>query len=70
MASPGEGRGIIRASCHHLVVLCSLMIIAVGCDPLPTRGRSLIGQTIFDVTKFGAKSDGRTDNAMVRDETN
>ncbi|KAL3626001.1 hypothetical protein CASFOL_029550 [Castilleja foliolosa] len=53
-----QGRGQVtkvEAYIFVLVISCLLTINGVQC----------IGQTVFDVTKFGAKADGRTDSAMA-----
>ncbi|KAI3460791.1 hypothetical protein Pfo_017454 [Paulownia fortunei] len=63
MANPGGGRGIIKA-CLVFGIACLLTINGVQCNPLHAR-RGLFGEAVFDVTKFGAKADGRTDNAMA-----
>ncbi|GER34696.1 pectin lyase-like superfamily protein [Striga asiatica] len=49
-----------------ITVLCASILFTINgvrCDPVHTH-RGLIGEAVFDVTKFGAKADGRTDNAM------
>ncbi|KAL8028035.1 hypothetical protein ABFS82_14G132100 [Erythranthe guttata] len=57
-----------REILHACLVLGLLALInVVRCDNYPDfqSRRSLIGETIFDVTKFGAKGDGITDDAMA-----
>ncbi|KAL7125650.1 hypothetical protein ABFS83_14G130900 [Erythranthe nasuta] len=60
-----EGSREILQACLVLGLLA--LINVVRCDNYPDfqSRRSLIGETIFDVTKFGAKGDGITDDAMA-----
>ncbi|KAL3827801.1 hypothetical protein ACJIZ3_016603 [Penstemon smallii] len=56
----------IEASCLVLAIACSMLTInrVESIDPIGAH-RSLAGETIFDIRKFGAKSDGRTDNGVM-----
>ncbi|KAL7083066.1 hypothetical protein ACP275_14G139500 [Erythranthe tilingii] len=64
MAGSQGSREILQAC---LVLGLLALINVVRCDNYPDfqSRRSLIGETIFDVTKFGAKGDGITDDAMA-----
>lgn len=46
-------------------LLLSLALLTIGAKSTPLNGvrRGLVGETIFDVMKYGAKADGRFDNA-------
>lgn len=48
-------------------LLLSLTFLAIGAKSIPHNGvrRGLVGETIFDVMKYGAKADGRFDNAQA-----
>ncbi|CAI9761477.1 unnamed protein product [Fraxinus pennsylvanica] len=60
MAAPRE---IAVKTC---LLLC-LALLAIGAKSTPLNGvrRGLVGETIFDVMKYGAKADGRFDNAQA-----
>lgn len=60
MAS-GGGQGIFISACFVLL----LMINEVKCEPLDAQRRQLANEAIFDVSKYNAKGDGKTDNAMA-----
>ncbi|KAL3649129.1 hypothetical protein CASFOL_005532 [Castilleja foliolosa] len=64
MTNQGGGQGTKVESTSCIIVLgiaCLLTINGVQCNPADHR--SLIGEAVFDVTKFGAKADGKTDSA-------
>ncbi|PIN08765.1 Galacturan 1,4-alpha-galacturonidase [Handroanthus impetiginosus] len=63
VTSVGRGRRIVMEARLLLGIACVIFCSAVQCTPLHPR-RGLIGETVFDVTKYGAKPDGRTDNAI------
>ncbi|GFP80633.1 polygalacturonase [Phtheirospermum japonicum] len=64
MTNQGGGQGTKVEACIIVLGIAYLLTInGVQCNPLPTH-RGLIGEAVFDVTKFGAKADGRTDSAM------
>lgn len=61
MAS-GGGQGKLIGVC--LVIL--LTINEARCQPAAANRRPVANEAVFDVTKYNAKGDGKTDNAMVR----
>ncbi|KAK4482206.1 hypothetical protein RD792_009348 [Penstemon davidsonii] len=68
MANPGGSRVVfmmmMRAyGCLILAIACMLTINGVESNDLSGAHHGLAAETIFDVTKFGAKADGLTDNA-------
>lgn len=46
-----------------VVLGISYLFLANG---VASERRSLQGETVFDITKYGAKGDGTTDDNMVR----
>ncbi|KAL0371477.1 UNVERIFIED_CONTAM: Exopolygalacturonase [Sesamum angustifolium] len=63
MAIPAGTRLIAQAACLLLGLACFITINGVVANPFGAR-RSLLGGAIFDITKFEAKADGITDNAL------
>ncbi|KAK4406986.1 Exopolygalacturonase [Sesamum angolense] len=63
MAIPAGTRLIAKAACLLLGLACFITINGVVANPFGAR-RSLLGGAIFDITKFEAKADGITDNAL------
>ncbi|KAH6808496.1 hypothetical protein C2S51_029604 [Perilla frutescens var. frutescens] len=61
MASCG-GRGIFILA---FLVLLFIVMNKVQCQPLPSERRQLANEAIFDVSKFKAKGDGKTDNSQA-----
>ncbi|XP_073304367.1 exopolygalacturonase-like [Primulina huaijiensis] len=51
-------------SIHACVAILGLSLLTIGAESIGLR-RRLADETVFDVTKFGAKADKKTDNAMA-----
>ncbi|XP_073147782.1 exopolygalacturonase clone GBGE184-like isoform X1 [Henckelia pumila] len=54
----------VRAICLVLGMACLFPINGADSNAIGAR-RSLVGETVFDVMKFGAVADGRKDNSMA-----
>ncbi|KAL0459714.1 UNVERIFIED_CONTAM: Exopolygalacturonase [Sesamum latifolium] len=63
MAIPAGTRSIAKAACLLLGLACFIAINGVAAKPFGAR-KSLLGGAVFDITKFEAKADGNTDNAL------
>ncbi|KAL2507624.1 exopolygalacturonase-like [Forsythia ovata] len=50
-----------------ICLLLGLALLTIGAEPAPSDGvrRGLVGETIFDVSKYGAKADGKFDNSQA-----
>ncbi|KAI3449451.1 hypothetical protein Pfo_006116 [Paulownia fortunei] len=64
MVNTRESRVIIKA-CLVLGIAFLLTINGVESNPDVGARRSLVGETVFDVMEYGAKADGKTDDAMA-----
>ncbi|KAL2485759.1 Exopolygalacturonase [Abeliophyllum distichum] len=50
-----------------ICLLLGLALLTIGVESTPSDGvrRGLVGETIFDVSKYGAKADGKSDNSQA-----